>query len=82
MNSHTFIDIGKGMYRVTVRSKLKRSRLARTPGIKIEGARVIFSEWIAPNIKRILNPPEKKVRPEPEQMELFDSNLQNAAKKF
>ena len=71
MNSSTFTDIGKGMYRIIIRSKLKRNRLAKIPGVKVEGIRVIFPEWIAPNIKRILDPPGKKKKPKAEQMELF-----------
>ena len=71
MSGSDFIKIGKGMYRVIVRSKAKRSRLARIPGVQVSGMRVIFPEWISGNIRRILHPPKKIKALKPEQTELF-----------
>jgi len=71
VSGSNFIKIGKGMCRVTVRSKAKRSRLARIPGVQVSGMRVIFPEWISGNIRRIIDPPIKKKVLKPEQTELF-----------
>ena len=71
MRSTEYIKIGKGMCRVTVRSKAKRTRLARIPGVQVKGFRVIFPEWVAGSIMRIIHPPEKKKVPEPVQIDLF-----------
>ncbi len=71
MSGSDFIKIGKGMCRVIVRSKAKRSRLARIPGVQVSGTRVIFPEWISGNIRRILYPPKKINALKPEQTELF-----------
>jgi hypothetical protein len=67
-----FIDIGKGMFRAIVRSKAKRDRLARIPGVQISGSRVIFPAWAAAGIRRILFPPEKRKTAPAEQLKLFD----------
>lgn len=71
MSEFDFIKIGKGMCRVIVRSKAKRSRLAKIPGVQVSGTRVIFPEWVTGNIRRILHPPKKKKTLKPEQTELF-----------
>ena len=63
--------IGKGMYRITVRSKEKRERLSKIPYVHVEGNRVIFPEWLSGNIKIILSPPAKKKNPEKIQTSLF-----------
>ena len=65
------VSIGKGLIRIVVRSKAKRGRLARIPGVRVEGERVIFPTWLAGNIRRIMNPPARKRIPEPEQTTLF-----------
>ena len=59
------------MYRITVRSKAKRERLARIPDVLVEQTRVIFPEWLMGNIKRIVSPPVKKRIKKPEQIDLF-----------
>ena len=59
------------MYRITVRSKAKRERLARIPDVQIDGLRVIFPEWLLGNIRRIVDPPRRKKQDTPEQMDLF-----------
>ena len=71
MSGSEFIKIGKGMYRVTVRSKAKRDRLERIPVVQVKGTRVIFPEWVAGSIRRILYPPAKKTEPKAEQTELL-----------
>lgn len=59
------------MYRIIVRSKAKRDRLAKIPEVQIDGTRVIFPEWLTGNIRLILNPKtHRKIEP-PEQTELF-----------
>jgi len=54
------VPIGKGMYRIIVRSKEKRIRLAKIPEVIVEGNRVIFPEWLTGNIKQIVEPLKKK----------------------
>ena len=71
LSDREFVKIGKGMYRVTVRSKTIRSRLARISGVQVEGTRVIFPEWVSGNIRRILTPSTKKSGHEAEQTDLF-----------
>jgi len=71
LSDREFVKIGKGMYRVTVRSKAIRNRLARIPGVQVEGTRVIFPEWVSGNIRRILSPPAKKSDRDAEQTDLF-----------
>ena len=65
------ISIGKGMCRIIVRSKAKRERLARVPGIVIEGSRVIFPERLTAGIRMIVDPPVRRKSPKPVQEELF-----------
>lgn len=65
------ISIGKGMYRITVRSKTKRERLSQIPGVHVEGTRVVFPGWLTGNIKLIMNPPPKKRVKKTSQMSLF-----------
>jgi len=65
------VFIGKGMYRITVRSKAKRERLARMPGVRVEGARVIFPERLSGNIRLILNPRTKRKTRKAVQTSLF-----------
>ena len=40
------VPIGKGMYRIIVRSKEKRKRLSKIPEVIVESNRVIFPEWL------------------------------------
>ena len=68
-----FINIGKGMYRLTVRSKAKRDRLAKIPGVQVKGTRVIFPEWLVVNIRRIIDPPQKKKVTPAKQTDLFQT---------
>jgi len=65
------VFIGKGMYRITVRSKAKRERLARIPGVRVEGTRVIFPEWLSGNIRLILNTGTKRKTRKAIQTSLF-----------
>ena len=65
------VHIGKGMYRVTVRSKGKRERLAKIPEVCVDGDRVIFPEWLTGNIKLLLNPPAHKKKSRPVQTKLL-----------
>ena len=71
MNSPKFVAIGKGMYRVTVRSRAKRERLERIPEVQIDGMRVVFPEWMAGNIQRLLVPSPRKSTPAGEQIDIF-----------
>ena len=57
------VSIGKGMNRITVRSKDKKARLAKIPEVFVEGDRVIFPEWMIGNIKMIIEPVQKKKKP-------------------
>ena len=63
--------IGKGMCRIIVRSKAQRKRLARIPGVIINGNRVIFPEQLTHDIELILEAPSKKKQPKPDQFKLF-----------
>ena len=65
------IFIGKGMYRIIVRSKAKRDRLSKIPDVHIEGTRVVFPGWLTGNIRRIVAPHPKKSTEKAEQTELF-----------
>ncbi|MCE5249391.1 hypothetical protein LLG96_04140 [bacterium] len=71
MSGSEFIKIGKNMCRVTIRSKSKRERLARIPGVQVSGTRVIFPEWISGSIRNILHPSAKNTGLLPEQTDLF-----------
>ena len=75
-----FINIGKGMYRIIVRSKAKRDRLARIPGVQVKGTRVIFPEWLVVNIKRIVDPPPQKRDIPAKQTDLFQASQENTEK--
>jgi hypothetical protein len=57
------VSIGKGMSRITVRSKDKKARLARISEVIVEGNRVIFPDWMIGNIKMIIEPAQKKKQP-------------------
>lgn len=66
------VPIGKGMFRIIVRSRAKRERLALLPEVLIEGERVIFPAWLYGSMKRLVDPgPKKKRSPRPEQTNLF-----------
>ena len=65
------VPIGKGMYRIIVRSKEKRKRLAKIPEVIVEGNRVIFPEWLTANIKQIVEPLKKKKKPNIKQTRLL-----------
>ena len=64
--------IGKGMYRISVRSKAKRERLAKFPEVQTDGIRVIFPEWLMPHVERILKPSARSKTKQPDQTTLFD----------
>jgi len=65
------VPIGKGMYRIVVRSKAKCERLSLIPEVQTDGIRVIFPEWLYNNVKKIVNPPVKKKKKQPQQTSLF-----------
>jgi hypothetical protein len=65
------VPIGKGLYRIIVRSRAKRDRLALIPDITIKGTRVIFPEWMYGSIKRLVQAKQKKKTPLPEQTDIF-----------
>ena len=65
------VHIGKGMYRIVVRSKEKRERLSKIPGINVDGNRVIFPEKLISSIEMILRPSVKKKRRNPMQTSLL-----------
>ena len=67
------VPIGKGMYRIIVRSKMKRDRLALVPEVLIEGSRVIFPEWLMGSIRRLVKPAVKRARKKPVQTSLFET---------
>jgi len=59
------------MFRIIVRSKAKRDRLARIPGIEIDGSRIVFPEWLTPHIRQVLEPAGRKKKEKPDQTSLF-----------
>jgi hypothetical protein len=61
------VAIGKGLWRVKVRSRKKREVLARIPDLQIDGERVIFPEWMYGAIKASLVRTSRKRRQKPEQ---------------
>jgi len=65
------IFIGKSMYRITVRSKAKREKLAKIPEVQVDGVRVVFPEWLKRSIELIVTPKAKKKKTKAEQIELF-----------
>ena len=66
------VPIGKGLYRITVRSRAKRARLALLPEVLIEGERVFFPAWLYGSIRRLIDPkPKREWEPIPEQTKLF-----------
>ena len=66
-----YVDIGKGMCRVKVRSKTKRARIGKVRGVRIAGERVIFPRWMTASIERMIRP-ERRQRPRPpEQLKMF-----------
>ncbi len=65
------VQIGKGMCRIIVKSRTKRERLEKIPEVTVDGARVIFPEWMAGNISRIIHPVRKKKSVKTEQTGLF-----------
>jgi len=65
------VNIGKGMYRIVVRSKEKRERLSRIPGVYFDGNRVIFPEKLTGSIELILRPAVKRKKRKPIQTSLL-----------
>jgi hypothetical protein len=66
------VPIGKGFYRIIVRSKARRERLALLPEVQVEGARVIFPEWLYGSIRQLVNPRRKRKELVPRQTDLFE----------
>ncbi len=66
------LPIGKGFLRIIVRSKAKRERLSKISEVRIEGARVIFPEWLAGNIRRLVDPSPRRRTKKPVQTTLFE----------
>ena len=65
------VSIGKGLYRIIVRSKAKRDRLAKVPGVQVDGERVIVPEKLLAQVKSILEPTSRSKSSKPEQTSLF-----------
>lgn len=65
------VSIGKGLYRVTIRSKEKRDRLAKIPDVTVDGVRVIFPEGILKHVKSIIESRARSRSTDPEQTSLF-----------
>ena len=66
------VPIGKGMFRITVRSRVKRERFALIPEVVVKGERVFFPAWLYGSMKRLVDPgPKQKRSPLPEQTNLF-----------
>ena len=65
------VSIGKGLYRIVVRSKAKRDRLAKVPGVQVDGERVIVPENLLTQVKSILEPSSRSRSSKPEQTSLF-----------
>ena len=65
------VSIGRGLFRITVRSKEKRDRLAKVPGVQVEGARVVFPEQLLAQVKSIVEPPSRPRSSKLEQTDLF-----------
>ena len=66
------VSIGKGMYRIIVRSKTKRDRLSLVPGVIIEGSRVIFPKWLMNGVRSLVDPAPKRKSRKPVQTNLFE----------
>jgi hypothetical protein len=66
------VPIGKGLYRIIVRSRAKRERLAVIPEVQVDGTRVIFPEWMYGSIKRLMQAQPKRKPSLPEQTDIFD----------
>ncbi len=64
--------IGKGLYRIIVRSRRKRERLALIPEVHIEGNRVIFPEWMYGSIKLLVETRRNRKRTASKQTSLFE----------
>jgi len=64
--------IGKGFYRLKVRSKILRQNLTVMPDIQVIGDRIIFPAWMRENVKRqILQPQRRRTRPDAQQLKLL-----------
>ena len=66
------VSIGRGMYRITLRSKQKREKLAAIPDVQVEETRVIFPAWLMPHVERIVEPETRKKTKPSDQTSLFD----------
>lgn len=65
------VPIGKGLFRITVRSKAKREKLEAISDVVVEGMRVIYPEWLHDHIARILTTSPRKKKTPPDQTSLF-----------
>jgi hypothetical protein len=65
------VPIGKGLYRITIRSKAKLEKLAKISAVQIDGARVIFPEWLLNQLRDILEPRHRQKPKNPDQESLF-----------
>jgi hypothetical protein len=65
------VAIGKGLYRITIRSKAKLERISKIPGVIVDNSRVIFPANLYSGIKMILEPPSKRKPKEHTQTKLF-----------
>jgi len=62
------ISIGKGMFRVTVRSPKKRMKLAGVPGVTVSENRVIFGEEMRGPVMDYLGRKHRKKAEKPIQL--------------
>lgn len=67
------VAIGKGLYRVTVRSRVKREKLAAIPGVRVEDDRLIVGEELRGPVLNFLGRRRQKREPAPQQMEIWGS---------
>jgi len=58
----TRVYVGRGTFRVTVRAKRARERLASIEGVRVEGERVYYPGWLDGSVRRILDGPRRPWR--------------------
>jgi len=58
----TRVYVGRGTFRVTVRAKRMRERLASIDGVRIEGERVYYPGWLDGSVRRIIEGPRRPWR--------------------
>ncbi len=68
-----FVPVGKGMWRVTIKSRALRDRFVDQPGFRVSGDSVYFHETLLGAMKKMLGEEPRPRRHETpaRQMELF-----------